>query len=133
MTETAIRFEKALKEIFDKHLDLDSKLSIIQNFMNQFQQKFKFFESLIEDKKNLEARYTALEVKSSQNQLIYNEREVVQLREQLLRVSNELEIKNVMVKNYEEMNKQRHISNKPIINHPNVKKGDKSNPEHESN
>jgi len=96
-----------LKEITAKHNDLESNLSIIQHFMENFKERFVFFQSLIEDKKNLEEKYFALEVKFAQTQNVYNEKEIIHLREQLFILSSELELKNKLVKKYEDTNHKK--------------------------
>lgn len=96
-----------MKEITAKHIDLDSNLSIIQSFMENFKERFTFFQSLIEDKKNLEEKYFALEVKFAQTQNVYNEKEIIHLKEQLLRLSSELELKNNLIKKYEDTNHKK--------------------------
>lgn len=89
-------------------MDLDSKLSIIQAFMKNFQEKFTFFQSLIEDKKNLEEKCQALEVKvNSQGHSVYNEKEIVILKEQLLKCQTELELKSTQLKNIEEFQSKK--------------------------
>ena len=105
ITDVSMKFEKALHEMTSNHINIDGKLGVLEQFMTTYNQKFTFFQSLIEDKKNLEVKCESLQVRT-EIQSVHSEKELIKLKEQLARITNELEQKSVTLKNYEEMHKK---------------------------
>ena len=89
-----------------KHISIDNKLGVLEVFMTTFRNKFTFFQSLIEDKKVLEEKCEALQAKEDQKITGFSDKDIVILREQLVKATSELELKNSTLKSYEEMNKK---------------------------
>jgi len=96
-----------------RHTTIDGKIGILETFMVQFKQRFTFFQSIIDDKKSLEEKVVALEVKLNQKQDTYGDKEVVHLREQVVKLTNDLEEKKYTIKTYEEMQKKSQSKKKP--------------------
>ncbi len=101
-TEEAIKQYKArLSQITKTHNDIIKELNVIQCFIDFFDEKFQFFNTLIEDKKNIEFRYSKLEDHLRSLDLESKDDEIMKLKDSNINLHKELEIKNNTIKELE--------------------------------
>jgi len=97
-------YDENIEKIINDHNTLENKLGFIFNFMNNFEEKFKFFNSLIEDKKQLEVKLDALECELKMKSSEFKDKENFSYREELMKLQKEIELKNNIIKEYESNN-----------------------------
>lgn len=96
-------YDDSIKNISDNHSSIEQKLSKISLFMETFDQKFVYFNSLIEDKKILTDRVNELEIKIRMMTNDDQSKEILRLRESNFKLSKELESKLQLLKDMEEI------------------------------
>lgn len=96
-------YENTLKEANDTHESLKAKLNYIEKFVTYFDEQFKFFNSLLEEKKKLEEYILNLECEIKMMDIHSKEEEILLLKEQNIKLTRELEIKSNLVKEYEKI------------------------------
>ena len=96
-------YDKTLGNISDNHRTIEEKLSKITVFMEQFDQKIMFFNSLLEEKKALTDKVNELETKIRRISNDDQQKEVLSLREGNIKLSKELEAKVHLLKEMEEI------------------------------
>lgn len=96
-------YDDTINNISDNHKSIEEKLSKIIEFMEVFDDKFVFFNSLIEEKKTLTDKINELEIclRRASNDDQY--KELLSLREGNLKMSKELEAKVQLLKEMEEI------------------------------
>lgn len=96
-------YDDSIKNISDNHASIEVKLSTISKFMEEFDDRFFLFKTLIEDKKMLADKVNELEIKI---RMITNDdqtKEILRLRETNFKLSKELESKVQLMKDMEEI------------------------------
>ncbi len=113
INEALISYEFKITEITEAHDNILQKLNKLFSYMDFFDNKFTFFNSLIEDNKKLMEQVTNsecnLKIASGENIKI----EVIKLKEANLKLLNELEMKSNLLKDYESLFEQMKTSNFP--------------------
>jgi hypothetical protein len=101
-TEEAIKqYQERLKKVSKTHTEMLKHLEVINNFIQFFDDKFYFFNTLIEDKKNIEYRYNQLETHLRNIDMESKEDEIVKLKDANINLHKDLEIKNNRIKELE--------------------------------
>jgi hypothetical protein len=102
ITEAMINYDENIKNIVDTHNTLEQKLEKILDFMNNFDEKFVFFNTLIEDNKKLDEKISSLECQLKMFDNDDKDKEICSLKEQNLKLLKDFEIKNNLIKEYED-------------------------------
>lgn len=130
INDALTNYEFKLSEITETHDSLLHKLNKLFSYMDFFENKFTFFNSLIEDNKKLMEQLTLsecnLKTVSGDNIKI----EFIKLKEANLKLGNELDMKNNLLKDYEnlfEQMKTPNFSAKDKENNTNVTNAANSN------
>ena len=101
ISESMNSYETQIKTIQETHEILMTKLSYLEKFVTYFDEQFKFFNSSLEEKKKLEEYILNLECEIKMIDVHTKEEEILVLKEQNMRLSKELELKEKLVKEYE--------------------------------
>lgn len=96
-------YDDTISNISDNHKSIEEKLSKIIEFMEVFDEKFVFFNSLIEEKKVLTDKINELEISLRRVSNDDQYKELLSLREGNLKMSKELEAKVQLLKEMEEI------------------------------
>lgn len=96
-------YDDTINNISDNHKSIEEKLSKIIEFMEVFDDKFVFFNSLIEEKKTLTDKINELEISLRRASNDDQYKELLSLREGNLKMSKELEAKVQLLKEMEEI------------------------------
>lgn len=96
-------YDDTINNISDNHKSIEEKLSKIIEFMEVFDEKFVFFNSLIEEKKTLTDKINELEISLRRASNDDQYKELLSLREGNLKMSKELEAKVQLLKEMEEI------------------------------
>jgi hypothetical protein len=94
-------YEKNISNIMDHHNNLESKLDRIYEFVEFFDTKFQFFNSLLEDNKKAQEKISQLECDLKMIDLESREKQMFELREEISKLQREVEIKNNLISQYE--------------------------------
>lgn len=106
INEALMNYEGKLNEIIANHEALLLKLDKLFSFMEFFEGKFNFFNSLIEDNKRLMEQLTLAECNFKSLSGDTTRVEVIKLKEANLKLTNEIEMKNNLLKDYENLFEQ---------------------------
>jgi len=107
-------YEFKLAEITTIHESLSQKLNKLSTFMEFFESKFTFFNSLMDDNKKLIEQVTLSECNQKNKAGENIKHEVIKLKEANLKLNNEIEMKNNLIKDYENLFEQVKKSVIPI-------------------
>ena len=102
VSEAMRNYDENIEKIITEHSNLENKLHNIFSFMNNFEDKFNFFNTLIEDKKKLEGKVDALECEMRMNSSENKDKEIFSLKEEIVKLQKEIELKNSIIKEIEE-------------------------------
>jgi hypothetical protein len=102
VSEAMKMYDENIQNIMENHQTLEEKLNNLINFMNYFETKFTFFGSLIEDNKRLEEKISFLECQLKMIDIDNRDKENFSIKEQLFKLQKDIEIKNNIIKDYEE-------------------------------
>ena len=94
-------YENTLKDINTNHGNIKTKLIYLEKFVTYFDEQFKFFNSVLEEKKKLEEYVLNLECEIKMMDINSKEENILLLKEQNIKLTKELEIKTNLVKEYE--------------------------------
>jgi hypothetical protein len=101
-TEEAVKqYKERLKKISKTHMDIQNQLEVLNNFIGFFDEKFHFFNTLIEDKKNMEVKYNHLEAHLKNLDFETKEEEIIKIKDINYNLNKELEIKINTIKELE--------------------------------
>ena len=108
-------YDNTISNISTNHTLIETKLDKIIVFMENFDSKLTFFNSLIEDKKNLIDKVCELETKLSRINSEDDKKEILSLRQMNMKLSKELESKLFLLKEMEEI-QENIFKNKEVSN-----------------
>ena len=103
ISEAMNGYETALKEANDTHESLKSKLNCLEKFVTYFDEQFKFFNSLLDEKKKLQEHTLNLECEIKMMNIHAKEEEILLLKEKNINLVRDIEIKANLIKEYEKI------------------------------
>jgi hypothetical protein len=95
--------EKIVKQLSANHNSIEAKLDYLYNFMNFFDEKFVFFNTLIEDKRKMEQKYDLIDCQLKMIDLDGKNEEIAKLKEHVFKMTRDIELKNGLIRDYEEL------------------------------
>lgn len=103
-------YDDGMRKIVESHSDIGNKLEYIVTFMKYFDEKFVFFNSLIEDNRKLSEKVNSLECQLKMVDIDSKNEEIFNLKESNLKLTKELELKNLMIREFDDqLNKETNI------------------------
>lgn len=100
--EAMRNYDENIEKIINGHNTLENKLGNIFTFMNNFEEKFGFFNTLIEDKKKLEAMIESLECEIKMSSQEHKDKEIFSLKEEIVKLQKDNEMMNLIIREHEE-------------------------------
>ncbi len=116
INDALTNYEFKLTEISVTHESLIQKLNKLFSYMEFFETKFTFFNSLIEDNKKLTEQLLVSECNFKSFSGENLKMEIIKLKEINLKLTNDLEMKNNLIKDYENIFEQVKVGNNKMIN-----------------
>jgi hypothetical protein len=101
--EAMSQCEKIIKQLSANHNSIEAKLDYLYNFMNFFDEKFVFFNTLIEDKRKMEQKYDLMDCQLKMIDIDGKNEEIAKLKEHVFKMTRDIEVKNSLIRDYEEL------------------------------
>jgi DNA repair exonuclease SbcCD ATPase subunit len=99
--EAMSQCEKIITKLSADHNSLEAKLDYLYEFMNFFDQKFVFFNTLIEDKKQMEMKYDLIDCQLKMMDIDGKNEEIAKLKETVSKMTKDIELKSSLIRDYE--------------------------------
>lgn len=103
LTQTIKAYDEQIKQIVNVHKDLGDNLKILTEFSKKIDDRLNLFNSIIEDNKSLTTKNNVLESKLKMYDTDGKDKEIAVLKELNMKMQKELDVKNQLLSEYDEM------------------------------
>ena len=103
LSQTIKEYGDQLDTILKNQNDINSKINALIDFNIKTEEKLNLFNSINEDNKTLKEKNNTLETKIKMLESNSKDNEIILLKEKIMKLENENDLKNISIKQYEEM------------------------------